>query len=155
MTTQTQLSDSPQVVQSPCKSGLNFFPWVLASLAIIALIVITIAVIPTKGGNLDHNVKTLEAISARYQGMADIHAANRQLDSQKALESVSAHYQGLANLYGATLVSNSQKALESISARYQGQVDLIAAKRQSDSQKALESISAHYQGLADLYLDQD
>jgi hypothetical protein len=58
-----------------------------------------ISVIPTMNENLNPSTKTLEAISARYQGMADTYTANRQLKSQKALESISAHYQGLADLY--------------------------------------------------------
>jgi uncharacterized lipoprotein YehR (DUF1307 family) len=152
MTTQTRLSETVQVVPTIAKSKIRIIPWVILALIIIALVAVVFAVSPALNSKSETNMKALEAVSARYQGMADSYYAMQELNSQKALESISAHYQGLANLYGAELVTDSQKALESISARYQGQADLIAAKRQSDSQKALESISAHYQGLADLYL---
>ena len=41
----------------------------------------------------------LNVISARYQGMADVHAAGVKAEAQRGLEILSARYQGMADLY--------------------------------------------------------
>ncbi len=101
MTTQTEITKSHQAPQAPLQIKISIWPLVLAVLLIVALIGVAIVVIPTRGEDINSRGRALEAISARYQGLANLHAAKREADSQIALESISARYQGLADLYQA------------------------------------------------------
>ena len=98
MTTQTEITKSNHVVQAPLRINIPIWPLVLAVLLILSLIGVAFVVIPTKGEGINSSHRALEAISARYQGLADQYAAMRQADSQRALEAISARYQGLADL---------------------------------------------------------
>ncbi|HUV91672.1 MAG TPA: hypothetical protein VMV80_01170 [Anaerolineales bacterium] len=150
MTTQTEIVNSKQPVQTPLPIKISILPLVLAVLVILSIVGAAIVIMPTRAEDLNSSRRALAATSARYQYSADQYAAMRQADSQRALESISARYQGLADLQAANSPVDAQIALAATSARYQYSADQYAAMRQADSQKALESISARYQGLADL-----
>jgi len=124
MTTQTEITKTNHIVQAPFKVDKSIWPLVLAALVILFLISAAVVILQPKGEVFTGNRRALEAISARYQGQADLYAATKLADSQRALEAISARYQGLADLYTATKLADSQRALEAISARYQGQADM-------------------------------
>ena len=101
MTTQTEIVNSKQPVQTPLPIKKSIWPLVLAVLVILSIVGAAIVIIPTRAEDSITSPRVLEATSARYQYSADQYAAERKANSQRALESISAHYQGLADLLQA------------------------------------------------------
>ena len=132
MTTQTEIANSKQGVQAPFQIKKPIWPLVLAVVVILSIVGAAIMIIPARAEHLGSSHRALEATSARYQGLADLYAANSPVDSQRALEATSARYQGLAGLYAINSPVDSQRALEATSARYQGLADMQAANSPVD-----------------------
>jgi len=141
MTTHTEVTGSSQIVGTRlAEKKINWF-WVMdIALALVLIITAFVVALPANR-SVESSQRALEAMSARYQGVADIHAARNEASAQRALEAMSARYQGLADLQIA------QRSLKAVSARYQGLADLHVAR----SAPALEAMSARYQGLAELH----
>ena len=145
MTTHTEVTGSSQIVGTRlAEKKINWF-WVMAIALALVLIITAFVVALPAGRSVESNQRALEAMSARYQGVADIHASRNEASTQRALNAVSARYQGLADLH----VARSAPALEAMSARYQGLAELHGAGQLAQH---WSSTTGRYQALAEAYL---
>jgi hypothetical protein len=149
MTTQTQLSNLAQAVRRLQKSKAHILLWILAALLILSLLNFAIVAVPAEGESLDSSQRALKAISAHYQGMADLYAMGQKAETQRALAILSSRYQGMADLFAAGQNVEIQHALKILSSRYQGMMDLFPARWQAETMRALTIISARYQAQAE------
>jgi hypothetical protein len=102
MTTQTDITNSSQVVQAPLKIKTPIWPFIFVALLIVSVISAAILVIPPMVGKISGNDTALNAMSARYQGLAELHAAMDRSVTQRSFEAMSARYQGLADFHAAS-----------------------------------------------------
>lgn len=98
------------------------------------------------------NERALAIISARYQGLADLHATRSQLNTLKALTIISSRYQGLADLVAAGEKAAAKRALQVLSERYQSQADSALSGWSPETVRRLRLLSQRYQAQADLFL---
>ena len=118
MTTQTEVTNTNQVVRTPLQITLSIWPLILAALLILTVISAVILVTPPKAEEISSNSRALVAMSARYQGLADLHAANSPV-SKRALDAASARYQGMADAYLSEQAEGIETGWSATAARYQ------------------------------------
>ncbi len=152
MTTQVEVTGSKQIVQSRRDKRKLNWPWVaVIVLSMVLIVTAFVATLPAEKSNQ----RALEAISARYQSMAELYEKRSKADSRSALEAISTRYQGMAKLYTKGNGSSSLHALEAISNRYQGLAELYTLGSEGDTQRALEIISARFQAQAEYAKSQE
>lgn len=154
MTTQTQTTKANRAVSDLLKRKPQIWLLIVAAFLLLSLISTAVLASQPKGEEIVRNHRALEAISARYQGKADLYAAGRDAQAQRALEILSARYQWMTDLYALGNDTDAQRALAILSSRYQGRADLYASGNNPDAYRALAIISARYQAQADLYQTQ-
>ena len=148
MATQTEIKKLNQVVE------VKKFNWnlVLGAFAVLLLFGGVVLVWQVPVAKSESNYRALEAISTRYEGMAQAYADIYGIDTQKALSIISDRYQGMFALQAAGEKEQAQRALQLISTRYQARAVSYLTGIQSENTRALQIISDRYQALADRYL---
>lgn len=139
MTTQTEVSKVIPAAKAAPKRKPNLRPISLTVIVLLAIIGIAVAAIPFKSAAVSESSRSLEAASARYQGLAEYYLNDLGSAFQRSRAAWTARYQGLAESYSPNTRSNQAWA-----AHYQGLADLHTA----EVERALQAWSDRYQGLA-------
>lgn len=98
MTTQAEVTGSSQTAGTRiAKKEINWF-WVMAIALSLVLIITTFVVIQLAGNSVDNNQRALEAMTARYQALADYHA-RKEIQLERYWSATAARYQAMAEAY--------------------------------------------------------
>jgi hypothetical protein len=150
MTTQVEVTKSSQTIQAPSQIKKPIWPFVLAILLTLFLISAAILVISPAEAVSSGNQRALEAMTARYQGLAEMQARN-EAALERGWQASAARYQGLADLQAKPI---SSPALEAMTARYQGLAEM-QARNEAALERGWQASTARYQALAEYYQARD
>ena len=149
MTTQTEITKSTRVVQAPVQVKTPVWPMILGVALILSLIGAAILIPASKRDAPPSNARALNAWSARYQGLANQHAA--EVDTKRAMQAWSARYQGQADLYAAGKVIQLDRNWSAVAERYQAMADAYLAAQDAGLAAGWSATATRYQALADYY----
>jgi hypothetical protein len=148
MTTQTEITNPNHVVAIPSKIKPTVWPLILIAILILAVVGAVVLVSPPEVEVVSGNTRALEAMSARYQGLAEAHAAKNQV-SVRSLKASTARYQGMAEAFSSEGVSGLEAGRLASAARYQGLAEMHAAGEVTSPEVYWTATAARYQALAD------
>ena len=152
MTTQAEVTGSSQTAGTRiAKKEINWF-WVMAIALSLVLIITTFVVIQLAGNSVDNNQRALEAMTARYQALADYHA-RQEIQLERYWSVTAARYQGLADLHAASETASLERYRLVTAARYQAMADAYA-KKEIQLERYWTATAARYQAMAEAYLSE-
>jgi hypothetical protein len=145
MTTQTEITKTNKTIHAPFQIKRSTLQIALAVLLIVSIVgVLAMAISPADEINSANN-QALMAMSARYQGLADMYA-KEQAALARGWAASAARYQGLADSYA----SAETRAIAASTARHQGLADLFA-RNETALARGWAACAARYQGLANYH----
>jgi len=147
MTTQTERMQVNQPIQTQVKT--SHWLWALAAVLVLILAGGATRIYSSSGEVQASSRHGLDAISARYQAMANAYAIGNLLPTSQALTVISDRYQGMLEIHTTGQRSETLSALTAISERYQGQADSLSSEIDRGF-NALKILSSRYQAQADL-----
>lgn len=148
MTTQTEITTPNHVVAIPSKIKPNVWPLILIAILILAVVGAVVLVSPPKAEVVSGNTRALDAMSARYQGLAEVHAANNPV-SVGSLEASTARYDGMVEAFSFEGVSGLEAGRLASAARYQGLAEVHVTGEVASPEVYWSTTAARYQALAD------
>ena len=150
MATQTNVSKLDRSDGVPLK--FVSFKWAVVLLAVVMLTLLVVGALSWNPVSVEISThdQALRAISARYQGMADLYAVEKETDPLPALMILSDRYQGQADVYAAYEKAASNAALQAMSLCYQARADAYTRGSLALWMRELQIISNRYQAQADL-----
>lgn len=148
MTTPIDIQKLYPAISAPYPKKISLRPVIFTVFLILVLFSAVIIEKPVQENVFSWDYRSLDAQTARYQGLADLYAAAMNAPvALRSFEAQSARYQGLADLHTSFI----SRSLEAQTARYQGLANLYVFKSRMANLRSHKAQSARYQAMAEYY----